>query len=47
MPGFSESDVFIEMRDGVRLAASLYLPDREGPWPALLEAMRTRVHGRR
>ena len=39
MPGFSESDVFIEMRDGVRLAASLYLPERQGPWPALLEAL--------
>jgi putative CocE/NonD family hydrolase len=39
MPGFSESNVFIEMRDGIRLAASLYLPEREGPWPALLEAL--------
>ena len=39
MPRFSESDVFIEMRDGIRLAASLYLPEREGPWPALLEAL--------
>ena len=25
--------------DGVRLAASLYLPDGEGPWPAILEAL--------
>ncbi|HEX6844535.1 MAG TPA: CocE/NonD family hydrolase [Actinomycetota bacterium] len=25
--------------DGVRLAATLYLPDGEGPWPALLEAL--------
>jgi putative CocE/NonD family hydrolase len=39
MPGFSESDVFIEMRDGIRLAVSLYLPERDGPWPALLEAL--------
>ena len=27
------------MADGVRLAATLYLPDGEGPWPALLEAL--------
>ncbi|MDP9296497.1 MAG: CocE/NonD family hydrolase [Actinomycetota bacterium] len=33
------SDVFIEMRDGVRLAATLYLPEKDGPWPALLEAL--------
>jgi putative CocE/NonD family hydrolase len=33
------SDVFIEMRDGVRLAATLYLPEKKGPWPALLEAL--------
>ncbi len=30
---------FIEMSDGVRLAASLYLPDAGGPWPAILEAL--------
>jgi predicted acyl esterase len=35
----AESNVFVEMADGVRLAASLYLPDSEGPWPALLEAL--------
>jgi uncharacterized protein len=27
------------MPDGVRLAATLYLPDTDGPWPALLEAL--------
>ena len=26
-------------RDGVRLAASLYVPDGDGPWPAVLEAL--------
>src|SRR5947209_1529364 len=32
--------VFIPMADGVRLAATLYQPaQREGPWPALLEAL--------
>ena len=31
--------VFISMRDGVRLAASLYVPDGDGPWPAVLEAL--------
>lgn len=30
---------FITMRDGVRLAASLFIPDGEGPWPAVLEAL--------
>ncbi len=34
----SETNVFIPMRDGVRLAATLYLPQTSGPWPALLEA---------
>lgn len=29
-------DVPIPMRDGVRLAADLYVPDGVGPWPALL-----------
>ena len=36
--GLPESNVFIPMGDGVRLAATLYLPDTAGPWPALLEA---------
>ena len=30
---------FIAMSDGVRLAASLYVPDGDGPWPAVLEAL--------
>ena len=33
-----EANVFIPMADGVRLAATLYLPETAGPWPALLEA---------
>lgn len=32
-------DVFVTMPDGVRLAATLYLPDAGGPWPVLLEAL--------
>ena len=32
-------DVFIAMRDGVRLAATLYLPSEPEPWPALIEAL--------
>jgi putative CocE/NonD family hydrolase len=32
-------DEWITMADGVRLAATLYLPDGGGPWPALLEAL--------
>src|SRR3990170_147991 len=35
----ARTDVFIPMRDGARLAATLYLPDDGGPWPALLEAL--------
>ena len=31
--------MFITMADGVRLAATLYVPDGEGPWPAILEAL--------
>jgi predicted acyl esterase len=31
-----ERDVYIRMRDGVRLAADLYLPGEEGRFPALL-----------
>ena len=33
-----KSYVFIPMPDGVRLAASLYLPETHRPWPAVLEA---------
>jgi uncharacterized protein len=32
-------DEWIAMADGTRLTATLYLPDGEGPWPALLEAL--------
>jgi uncharacterized protein len=35
----AESSVFIPMSDGVRLAATLYLPETQPPWPALLEAL--------
>jgi uncharacterized protein len=30
---------FIPMSDGVRLATSLFVPDGDGPWPAILEAL--------
>ena len=29
----------IEMADGIRLAATLYMPEGDGPWPAVLEAL--------
>ena len=32
-------DLFVTMRDGVRLAATLYLPSEREPWPALIEAL--------
>lgn len=32
-------DVFVAMPDGVRLAATLFLPEDGGRWPALLEAL--------
>lgn len=32
-------ETWIEMADGVRLAASLVLPDGDGPWPVLAEAL--------
>ena len=35
----SKQHVSIEMADGVRLAATLYMPEGEGPWPAVLEAL--------
>jgi putative CocE/NonD family hydrolase len=31
--------VFISIQDGTRLAASLFRPEGEGPWPAILEAL--------
>src|ERR1051326_7501413 len=30
------SDVMLAMRDGVKLATSVYLPDGTGPWPVIL-----------
>jgi predicted acyl esterase len=35
----TREDVFVSMPDGIRLAATLYLPGAGGPWPALLEAL--------
>jgi putative CocE/NonD family hydrolase len=35
----AERHVWIPMADGVRLAASLHLPDAGDPWPVLLEAL--------
>jgi hypothetical protein len=35
----ARDDVFLTMPDGVRLAATLYLPNGDGPWPSLLEAL--------
>ena len=32
-------DVSLTMRDGVRIATTLHLPDGDGPWPALVEAL--------
>ena len=32
-------EAWIPMEDGVRLAASIFLPDGDGPWPVLLEAL--------
>ena len=32
-------DLFLSMRDGVRIAATLYRPERGGPWPCLVEAL--------
>ncbi len=31
--------VMVSMRDGVKLATDIYLPEGDGPWPAIL--MRT------
>lgn len=31
-----EHDVMVAMRDGVRLATDIYLPDGDGPYPTLL-----------
>jgi uncharacterized protein len=32
-------DVFLPMRDGVRIAATLYFPDGDGTWACLVEAL--------
>ena len=34
----SEASVTITMEDGVRLAATIYLPEGDGPWPVVMEA---------
>jgi uncharacterized protein len=34
----TEERISVTMPDGVPLAVTLYLPDSEGPWPAVLEA---------
>jgi uncharacterized protein len=34
-----ELDAWIPMADGVRLATTLFLPEGEGPWPVVLEAL--------
>ena len=34
-----DEDTWIEMADGTRLAVSLVLPEGDGPWPVLLEAL--------
>lgn len=30
-------DAMVPMRDGIRLATDIYLPDGDGPWPVLME----------
>ena len=35
--GVSRSSAMVSMRDGVRLATDIYLPQGEGPFPTLLE----------
>ena len=32
----SPTEIFIPMRDGVKLAADVYLPDGAGPWPVIV-----------
>ena len=34
-----ERSSWIPLADGVRLAASLFIPDGEGPWPVVIEAL--------
>ena len=35
-PAAASSELFIEMRDGTRLAANVYLPKGQGPWPVII-----------
>ena len=35
----SEERAWIELSDGVRLAATLYCPEGRGPWAVILEAL--------
>jgi predicted acyl esterase len=35
----AEENIWITLRDGVRLAATMYLPETTPPWPAVLEAL--------
>jgi uncharacterized protein len=35
----NKEHVFISMTDGIQLAASLFRPTGQGPWPAILEAL--------
>ena len=42
-----EQDVVIPMRDGVRLATDIHLPDGPGPWPVVLERRKLKVVNRR
>jgi uncharacterized protein len=37
LPGVREEHVFIPMRDGTRLSATLYLPEAGGKWPVVFE----------
>jgi predicted acyl esterase len=38
LPGnVTEQHLMVPMRDGVRLSVYLYIPEGDGPWPALLE----------
>ena len=30
------TEYMVEMRDGVKLATSVYLPEGDGPWPAVV-----------
>ena len=39
-------DVMVEMRDGVKLATAVYLPDGEGPWPVVLSRTPYNKEGR-